>query len=72
MDLSSGRIYYVGKIETAVAFKLITNHMGFAQLFVFLEGLQFISKFSMNIEDFLKAARDTAAYNYWFDARREK
>ncbi|MGC8542326.1 MAG: NAD(P)-dependent oxidoreductase [Vulcanisaeta sp.] len=72
MDLSSGRIYYMGKIETAVAFKLITNAMGFAQLLVFLEGLQFISKFGMNIEDFLKAARDTAAYNYWFDARCEK
>ena len=72
MDLSSGRIYYMGKIETAVAFKLITNAMGFAQLLVFLEGLQFITKFGMSIEDFLKAARDTAAYNYWFDARREK
>ena len=72
MDLSSGRIYYMGKIETAVAFKLITNAMGFAQLLVFLEGLQFITKFGMSIEDFLKAAKDTAAYNYWFDARREK
>ena len=72
MDLSSGRIYYMGRIETAVAFKLITNAMGFAQLLVFLEGLQFITKFGMSIEEFLKAARDTAAYNYWFDARREK
>ncbi|WP_054842651.1 NAD(P)-dependent oxidoreductase [Vulcanisaeta distributa] len=72
MDLSSGRIYYMGRIETAVAFKLITNAMGFAQLLVFLEGLQFITKFGMSIEEFLKAARDTAAYNYWFEARREK
>ncbi|ADY01448.1 6-phosphogluconate dehydrogenase NAD-binding protein [Vulcanisaeta moutnovskia 768-28] len=72
MDLSSGKIYYMGNIETAVAFKLITNTMGFAQLLVFLEGLQFVTKFGMSIEDFLKAAKDTAAYNYWFDARREK
>lgn len=71
-DLSSGRIYYMGRIETAVAFKLITNTMGFAQLLVFLEGLQFITKFGMSAEDFLKAAKDTAAYNYWFDARHEK
>ncbi|ABW02626.1 NAD(P)-dependent oxidoreductase [Caldivirga maquilingensis] len=70
--ISSGRIYYMRTIEAAVAFKLITNSMGFAQLLTFLEGLLFIQKFGISIEEFLEAARDTAAYNYWFDARREK
>jgi 3-hydroxyisobutyrate dehydrogenase and related beta-hydroxyacid dehydrogenases len=72
MDLSSGKIFYMGSIEAAVAFKLITNSIGFAQLVALLEGIEFISKFGVDLEKFLSAARETAAYNYWFEARRDK
>lgn len=69
LKLMSDSVTYMGDVEQATAFKLITNLMGMANVNIMAEGVKLAQKMGIEPDMFMNSCMNTGATSYQFAIR---